>query len=546
MPGPAWSTQQLAEFLAFVSAAEDEAAAALAAVERAAEALDAEVAAIVSRGRLVSSVGYREGRAPVAEIEAVIPGAEDQALVVPGVGPCPATAVRLEHPPGAVLVIARSEPRGLTRQEASLLNGIARVTSMTMRMLSLLDEERVARQRADHHAAENRRLLDVLTERQVLLERLVEEQAALRRVATLVAGQTAAVDTFEAVAEEVTRLFRTDGGAVCRFEPDGSTTIVASASAGRRQIPAGTRIDVSEGGGAAAMVLRTGAPARLDSYEGMSGSAVDLARDLGIRSSVGGPIVVDGRLWGAMVVLHRDPLPPDSEERMANFTELIATAIGNTESRAQLAASRARVVAAADEARRRIERDLHDGTQQRLVSLGLELRAVEASVGLSPEIAAQLAHMASGLDELVEELQEITRGIHPAILSRGGLAPAIKMLARRSTVPAELDLRIRCQVPEHVGVALYYVASEALTNVAKHARASGVQIRLRTDEERAELVIRDDGIGGVRSSRGSGLLGLRDRVEALGGTIEVASPEGAGTTLTAVVPTVPPDPESSR
>jgi signal transduction histidine kinase len=251
---------------------------------------------------------------------------------------------------------------------------------------------------------------------------------------------------------------------------------------------------------------------------------------------------VEGRLWGALIAswLTEGPPPSEAESRMAEFTELIATAIANAETRAELTASRARVVAAADETRRRIERDLHDGTQQRLVSLGLELRAAETMV--PPELAdlrGQLSQTTRGLAGVVEDLQEVSRGIHPAILSRGGLGPALKTLARRSAIPVELDLRDDRRLPEPVEVAAYYVVSEALTNAAKHAQASVVHIGLATEDAIVQLIIRDDGVGGADPRNGSGLVGLRDRVEALGGKIEITSAAGTGTSLLVRIPIEP-------
>jgi signal transduction histidine kinase len=349
MAPPAWSTQQLAEFLAAVSSSKSEASAALAAVERAAEALDAEVAAIVRGGDLVASVGFPDGAAPVAELAAVAPGAANCALAVPGVGTCPAAGVSLEYPPDSTFVLARSGSQGLSREEAGLLRGMARVTSLTMRMQSLLDDERAARE--------------------------------------------------------------------------------------------------------------------------------------------------------------------------------------------ELAASRARIVAAADETRRRIERDLHDGIQQRLVTLGLELRGIRDVV--APErrdLEAGLSHLEDGLKEVLDELREISRGLHPAILSEGGLGPALKSLARRSGLPVELEIGAVERLPEPVESAAYFVTSEALANAAKHAHASAVHVRLEVRDASLRLWIRDDGVGGADRGRGSGIVGLTDRVEALGGTIAVTSPAGEGTEIVLELP----------
>jgi signal transduction histidine kinase len=255
---------------------------------------------------------------------------------------------------------------------------------------------------------------------------------------------------------------------------------------------------------------------------------------------VASPIHVSGRLWGAIVALsRRGPFPGGTEQRIADFTELAATAIANTESRAELVASRARIVAAFDRARRVLERDLHDGVQQRLVSLALTLRGVQKRVPAGrPELDAALSQAAEGLAGVLAELQEISRGIHPAILSQGGLAPALKALARRAAVPVELAIRAGGRLPEPVEVATYYVVAEALANVAKHARASVAYVDVGTGDGALHLRVRDDGVGGADPVRGSGLIGLNDRVEALGGTMRIDSPAGKGTSLLVTIPIV--------
>ena len=536
MPPPVWSTQQLAEFLTAVSSSETEASAALAAVERAAEALEAEVAAIVCGGEIVAAVGYPEGAVPAAELISVAAGGGE--LAVPGVGTCPATRVALDHPPGGILVLARTGSDSLSGPEGSLLRGMASVTSLTMRMLRLLDDERAAREESDRQAAERARLLATLSQRTTVLERLAEEQAALRRVATLVADQAGADDIFTAVAEEVTRLLRANMGGVARYGADQSLTLVAEWHEGSAGLPVGMRLE-QENDIDRLRELWSGRPVRLSDYEGMSDLVVGLAKELGIYSTVGAPILVDGVVWGSIYVnsTEPEPFPDDTESRILGFAELVATAISNAVSRAQLAASRARVVAAADETRRRIERDLHDGIQQRLVSLALELRFAEEGVPPDQtELKKTLARVADGLTDALDEVRELARGIHPAILSEGGLRPALKALARRSAVPVELEVDVETQLPERVEVATYFVVSEALANAAKHARASVAHVRVTAAGSLLQVSIRDDGLGGADPSRGSGLIGLTDRVQALGGTLSVLSPPGQGTTIQVELP----------
>jgi len=290
------------------------------------------------------------------------------------------------------------------------------------------------------------------------------------------------------------------------------------------------------------LVFATGRPARIDDYSAASGPSADLVRGFGICAGVGVPISVGGRLWGAMMAMAREqPLPADTEARLADFTELVATALANAENQAQLTASRARIVAAADQVRRRIERDLHDGAQQRLVSLGLHLRAAQAAVPPEAiELAARFDGLADEVTTALDELRELARGIHPAALAQGGLRPALKGLARRSAVPVKLDVRVDGRLPEQFETAAYYVVSEALTNAAKHAHASVVNVEADTVEDDGDGVLRirvtDDGRGGAQLAGGSGLVGLKDRVEALGGTLTIKSPPGEGTALHATVP----------
>ncbi|WP_182906717.1 DUF4118 domain-containing protein [Microbispora sp. H13382] len=372
------------------------------------------------------------------------------------------------------------------------------------------------------------------------LARIAEEQAALRRVATLVARGVSPTEIFGAVAREMGLIVKADLTAIERYEPDRTVVLVSSWSASDRGSPppVGTRRPLRDSG-LSALVLRTGRPGRMTVEEGAAGELDGRAEDKEITSAVASPIVVEARLWGVMIAFFRarEPQPEGVEERMRDFTELVATAISNAQARDELAASRARVVAASDETRHRIERDLHDGAQQRLVSLGLQLRMAETAVPPDlPKLKEQLSHTAEGLTLVLDDLRELSRGIHPAILSKGGLGPALKMLARRSAVPVELNVRVDGRLPERVEVAVYYIVSECLTNVAKHARASLVCVEVEAAGDAARVWIRDNGKGGADPGRGSGLIGLIDRVQALGGAIEVTSPIGHGTALTAVIP----------
>jgi signal transduction histidine kinase len=376
------------------------------------------------------------------------------------------------------------------------------------------------------------------------LARLAEEQAALRRVATLVARGAPPEDVFGAVAEQVGRLLGTHLAGMARYEGDNTVTVLATWAAEGHHGGAHPLVPGPwplEGDDLASAIARTGRPVRIDDYQGLHGPIAAFVRDeLGVVASIASPIVVEGRLWGALFVHSKQshqPFPQDAESRLKGFTELVATAIANTESRAELMASRARIVAAADETRRRFERDLHDGIQQRLVSLQLELRGAQAT--LPPqlgELDRELSQVGQGLASALEELQEISRGIHPAVLSKGGLEPALNALRGRAAVPVELDLRAERRLPDRVEVAAYYFVSEALTNAAKHARASVVKIELSTRDEVLRLAIRDDGVGGADPSQGTGLMGLSDRIDALGGTLHVDSPAGGGTSLLIEVP----------
>ena len=369
------------------------------------------------------------------------------------------------------------------------------------------------------------------------LAQLADEQAALRRVATLVAEGATPHRVFDAVRGEVARMFNAPLSGLLRYDGNGTVTQLAASDDYGGPIERSWRVEGDSS--AVAQVCRTGLPARADHTRPAQGSIAAAARDAGARSAVGVPVVVDGALWGVMAVGTREtePLPADLEGRLAKFTELLATAIANAEGRAELDASRARIVATADATRRRIERNLHDGAQQQLVSLALEVRAAQASMpNEMSQHRDELSHIAEGLTTALDGLRELALGLHPAILAEGGLGPALKTLAHRSPIPVELEVQTGGRLSESLEVAAYYVVSEALTNAAKHSRASRVQVEVEVRDRAFCIAVADDGVGGADAARGSGLLGLKDRVEAIGGTIIVESREGVGTSLTAVLP----------
>jgi signal transduction histidine kinase len=646
MASSARSTQQLAEFVASVSQCTTEASAARAAVERAAEVLDAEVVAILAGGELLAAVGYAAGAEPVEELGRIRPATAGSRLNVPGAGWCAVAAANLAYPPGATLVVAR--PRGMTREETVLLGGMAHVAAMRMTTLSVLDHERAVREeverlgreqaalrrvamlaargepprvvfdavaqevgqllpvditaiaryksgmvtgvaawsatgepvqaktrvirggrnvtetvyrtgrpeRLDSYedasgdsataardigirssvgapisvegrlwgvmiAAAQGRLLPSAAEERLAgftelvataignaearekLRRVADEQAALRRVATLVAQGVPSEAVFSAVTEEIARLLPADVTALGRYQPNGYFLQVGLWNTGAKPVPSARRERLG-GRNVRTRVFETGQPARVDDYGDDSGPGAVGWRSLGLRSAVGAPVIVAGRLWGVLVVAStsEEPLPADTEVRLAGFTELVATAIANAQAHAELTASRARIVTAADQTRRRIERDLHDGAQQRLVTLALQLRAAQAKVPPQLDrLNAELDGVAVGLSSTLDELREFARGIHPAILVKGGLALALKTLARRSPIRVTLDIRTHELLPGPVEVAAYYVISEALTNAAKHTKAAGVHVQVQVQVDATSgilrLDVRDDGVGGA-------------------------------------------------
>lgn len=364
------------------------------------------------------------------------------------------------------------------------------------------------------------------------LGRLADEQAALRRVATLVAHGESPSVIFSAVAREAGQVLGADLTRVLRYEQDEATTVIGGWGAPEALLPVDTCWTIV-GNNIPSMVLRKCAPARMDCFVGAVSPLCVYLRQHGVLSGVGTPITVDGGCWGVMTAFSTCDrlLPADAEARICAFTDLVAAAIVNASTRADLVASRARIVTAADEARRRIERDLHDGAQQRLVSLAMEIRSLEHSVPDGDTTRARISKIGEDLSETINELRETARGIHPGSVTKVGLGSAIKALAAKTSIPVTFDTRVERRLPDSVAVAAYYVVAESLTNAAKHADAGNVKIEVKVTGGHLLLLVQDDGKGGADPARGSGLTGLADRIEALHGTIEIVSPPGAGTAL---------------
>ncbi len=402
--------------------------------------------------------------------------------------------------------------------------------------------------RTEELLATNKELEKEITERQRAeqaligaqsrLKDLADEQAALRRVATLVARGTAPRDVFDAVCAETGRLIEATSVNLAHFTPDEMSLTMSGWSMHGNHVPAGTRLPL-QGDTVHVMVHRTHRPARADSYQDATGELAALLRRLGIQSQVAAPVVVDGQVWGALIAsLDRpEPLPDGTESRVANFAELIATAVSNAAARSELIESRARTVAAADAARQRVTRDLHDGAQQHFVDTVINLQLARQQWSSAPERAKELLDRA--LQEAtvgIEDLRDLAAGIHPALLANHGLTAALDALAARLAIPVDVDV-CDLRLPGPIEASVYFFCSEALTNVVKHAQARFALVRVAIEEDHLAIEVRDDGVGGVtRRPSGSGLPGLHDRIGALNGTLEVSSPTGGGTTLRASLP----------
>jgi signal transduction histidine kinase len=382
---------------------------------------------------------------------------------------------------------------------------------------------------------------DFTEQRRAELEqrRLGEEQAALRRVATLVAGDAPPELVFQTVTEEVCRVLGIREAVLERYEDETRAIIVGRY--GNRlggDFEVGTVIEL-EDGLAATKVLRTGTPVRVDNYAELPGEVARRVSAIGFRSSIAVPIGVAASPWGALVASLREDevLPPETEQRMASFAALVALAVASAQAREELEASRLRIVEASDAERRRLERNLHDGAQQRLVALSVGLRLAMEKIRTRPDQAAELLEVAAEeLSEALTELRELAQGIHPAVLTERGLEPALEVLTARAPLPVALDVRLRERLPEHVETAAYYVVSEALANVAKHACADEATVRILRSDVSALVEVEDNGEGGAQLDSGSGLRGLLDRVETLDGHLEIDSRRGRGTLVRAALP----------
>jgi PAS domain S-box-containing protein len=366
---------------------------------------------------------------------------------------------------------------------------------------------------------------------------LAQEQRALRRVATLVASEASPERVFMAVSEETARVLEVNATAVFRYEGDDTATIVGRFDRdGIDAFSLGERLPVDQSM-TVGRVLYTGEPARIDDYSNLPGELPKLMLRIGYRSTVSAPIIVAGILWGAVAIASADVLPPESEARLAAFCELVSLAVASAQARDDLRSSRARIVRAGDEQRRRLERNLHDGAQQRLVSLALTLRLALRQIELdqTESVQASLTAAAEELDLALEELRELARGLHPAALTEQGLAPAIQAVARRLPIPVHIRAPGE-RLPDGIEATVFYIVSEALTNIVKHARASEANVDIKVDRDTLRFEVTDDGRGGADPAAGSGILGLRDRAEAVGGTLFVISPPGNGTVVTAQLP----------
>ena len=391
----------------------------------------------------------------------------------------------------------------------------------------------------DRANAELRAVHEELAERLWELEQLAAEQSSLRRVALLVAGEATPSVLFDAAAGEVARLFGAETAAVVRYEDARGIFVgrFGGPGAGAVVNETGTHVTL-DADSAVARVYRSGQTARVDAFDELGGETAAVMREAGFRCSAAAPVTVAGRLWGALVVAATtiEALPAETtERRLEAFAQLVALALATADAREQLHASRKRLVQVADEERRRLERDLHDGAQQRLVSIGQRLHLAKRFLGDDAATLEQLEISAAEVTGALDDLRRLANGLHPAILTEAGLRAALSSLARRSALPVTLDAELDGRYPAEIETAAYYLVSEALTNAAKHADASGISVTVRERDLRLVVDVSDDGRGGATFEAGTGLRGLSDRVEAVGGMLAITS-SPKGTTLRAELP----------
>jgi signal transduction histidine kinase len=387
--------------------------------------------------------------------------------------------------------------------------------------------------------AERTRAARALAASEATQRALADEHAALRRVATLVAAEAPPGDVFQQVTEEVGWLLGLPAAGVVQYHGGPEATVVAVWSDdGRQPLPVGTSLDL-DGDSVVAGVLRTGTAQRLERYDDAAGRLAERVRGLGYRGAVAAPVTVGGGIWGALVAVSAsdEPLPQDAEERLGDFADLVGQALANADARERLAASRAELVEVGDSERRRLERNLHDGAQQRLVSVALKLGMAGARLDEDPGSARDaLSDAQDDLSRGLEELRELARGLHPVLLSDRGLGAALDALLSRVPVPVEIVELPERRLAGQVEAAAYYLVAEAITNVAKYAEASRATVSIRQANGSATVTVADDGVGGADPAGGSGLRGLAARVEALNGRLVIDSPPGAGTRVTAEIP----------
>jgi signal transduction histidine kinase len=480
---------------------------------------------------------------------AQLPRKEIAAGVRGGGHPCRGIAIRVGVNGEAGVVAAASERSDFpTATDQLLLSLAANQAATAFRNARVIQERR----RAEEALREARDELETrvaertaeLRRSEAYLAQLAQQQTALRRVATMIARERPAQDVFAKVAEEVALLLEVEVATVRHFEPDGSGTIVGRWPDVGDAYRVGSRIE-QEDDSVTSLVYRTGRSARVDDYRAARSIPAD-ARNLGLRAAVASPIVVNGCLWGAIAAgtSRAEPMPADAESRIAQFTELVATAISNVQARSDLARSRARIVAATDEERRRVVRDLHDGAQQRLVHTIITLQLAQQALREDDERARSL--IGEALEHATQgnrELRELAHGILPAVLTHGGLRAAVGSVVTRLDLPVDVDVPAE-RFPAELEASAYFIVAEALTNIVKHAHAERAKVQASIKHRRLHLEVRDDGIGGADPA-GHGLMGMSDRAAALGGRLEIESPAGGGTLVAVTLP-LPPATRDAR